>query len=83
MRDIAFANGATDDQIKQATKRVDDAIEAERGKGSERARFDSLDGKEKIRVFGSRGFGSLRRDKGLSVEDGAKSGGVGREIRTC
>lgn len=39
MRDIALANGAKDDQIKQATKRSDDAIEAERGKGSERARF--------------------------------------------
>ena len=74
MREMALANGATEDQIKQATKRVDDAIEAERGKGLERARFDSLDGKEKIRVFGSRGFGSLRRDKGLSVEDGAKPG---------
>lgn len=74
MREMALANGATEDQIKQATKRVDDAIEAEQGKGSERARLDSLDSKEKIRVFGSRGFGSLRRDKGLSVEDGAKPG---------
>lgn len=80
MRDIAKANGATDEQIKQAAKRVDDAIEAERSQGSERARYDSLDDKEKVRVFGSRSFGSLRSDKGLSVEDDPKQNKRGKTV---
>ena len=49
-----------------------DALRNEDQRGSERARRNTLTPKEKIHAIGTRGFGALRRNRGLSFENGSK-----------
>lgn len=77
MRDVALRNGVSEETLKALSDRVDKEIEndeLQRSQGSERARYDTLDTVSKRRLFSSLVFSALRRNKGLSVANGAKPG---------
>lgn len=76
MRDVAIKRGVPMERLKEIANRIDKEIENEtaNGEGSGGARYDTLETKTKADIFGTRGFGALRRDRRLSVADGEEQG---------
>ena len=74
MRDVALKNGVPKEKLDQIEDRVKKEIANEGSSESSRTRYDTLGKEGKVLVFRTRGFGSLRRDRGLSVEDSEKQG---------
>lgn len=82
MADEAKANGVNSFRIYNAKARAYEAIhnETQASEGSVRARYDTLEGRDKAHFFGTRSFGTLRRDRGVSVAHGAKQGQRGAAV---
>lgn len=84
MRDVALKAGIPREKLDEVEKRIAKEIENETASARRgepvRARYDTLNPKERVAVFGTRSFSTLRRMQRLSLEDRKKQGQRGASV---